>query len=37
MLRQTGNTTDSDWSEQQALMDGLGVAVEQLCPAYARK
>ncbi len=31
------NATDSDWSEQQALMDGLGVKVEQLCPAYARK
>ena len=26
------NATDSDWSEHQALMDELGVAVEELCP-----
>ena len=26
------NATDSDWGEQQALMDGLGVKVDELCP-----
>lgn len=31
------NATDSDWSEQRALTDRLGVAVEQLCPEYASK
>ncbi len=31
------NATDSDWSEQQALTDSLGVEVEQLCPEYALK
>lgn len=30
------NATDSDWREQQALMDRLGVAVRQLCPQYRR-
>ena len=31
------NATDSDWGEQQPLMDQLGVEVEQLCPQHARK
>ena len=31
------NATDSDWNEQRALTDSLGVAVEQLCPQYAGK
>ena len=26
------NATDSDWGEQEALMDELGVEVNQLCP-----
>ena len=26
------NATDGDWSENQALMDELGVEVEELCP-----
>ncbi|TGG77209.1 MAG: hypothetical protein ERJ69_09895, partial [Aphanocapsa feldmannii 288cV] len=26
------NATDSDWQEQQALLDRLSVTVEQLCP-----
>lgn len=30
------NATDSDWREQQALMDELGVEVRQLCPHYRR-
>lgn len=30
------NATDSDWREQQALMDELGVEVRQLCPHYQR-
>ena len=30
------NATDSDWREQQALMDRLGVEVRQLCPQYRR-
>ena len=28
------NATDSDWGEQQALMDGLGVKVDELCPQH---
>ena len=31
------NATDSDWDEQQPLMDELGVEVDQLCPQYAQK
>ena len=31
------NATDSDWGEQQALMDELGVKVGQLCPRYASR
>ena len=31
------NATDSDWAEQKALMDSLGVEVSQLCPQYALK
>ena len=31
------NATDSDWGEQEALMDELGVEVRQLCPQYASK
>ena len=31
------NATDSDWDEQEALMDRLGVEVSQLCPRYASK
>ena len=31
------NATDSDWREQQALMDRLEVAVSQLCPRYASR
>ena len=28
------NATDRDWGEQQALMDGLGVKVDELCPQH---
>ena len=28
------NATDSDWGEQEALMDELGVEVNQLCPQH---
>ena len=28
------NATDSDWGEQEALMDKLGVEVHQLCPQH---
>ena len=28
------NATDSDWGKQQALMDGLGVKVDELCPQH---
>ena len=28
------NATDSDWGEQQALMDELGVEVDELCPQH---
>ena len=28
------NATDSDWGEQAALMDTLGVEVNQLCPQH---
>lgn len=31
------NATDSDWDEHRALTEGLGVKVDQLCPAYANK
>ena len=31
------NATDSDWGEQAALMDTLGVEVKQLCPQHALK
>ena len=31
------NATDSDWAEQRALTDGLGVEVRQLCPQHATK
>ena len=31
------NATDSDWAEQDALMNGLRVEVTQLCPRYASK
>ncbi len=31
------NAKDSDWSEQQALLDDLGVEIVQLCPQYASK
>ena len=31
------NATDSDWREQQALMDCLEVELTQLCPRYASK
>ncbi len=31
------NATDSDWSEQEALTDKLGVTVRQLCPQHASK
>ena len=31
------NATDSDWNEHQALTDGLGVEVCQLCPQHATK
>ena len=31
------NATDSDWGEQAALMDALGVEVGQLCPQHALK
>ena len=28
------NAMDSDWGEQQALMDELGVEVNELCPQH---
>ena len=28
------NATDSDWSEHKALMEELGVIVEELCPQH---
>ena len=31
------NATDSDWAEQDELMDRLGVEVRQLCSRYASK
>ena len=31
------NATDSDWREQEALMERLGVEVSQLCPQYASR
>ena len=31
------NATDSDWGEQAALMNTLGVEVDQLCPQHALK
>jgi len=31
------NATDSDWAEQAALMDGLGVEIHQLCPQHSEK
>ena len=31
------NATDSDWAEQAALVNGLAVKVEQLCPQHAAK
>ena len=31
------NATDSDWSEQEELMDRLGVRVTQLCPQHATR
>ena len=31
------NATDSDWGEQEGLMERLGVEVSQLCPRYALK
>ena len=31
------NATDSDWVEQNALTEALGVEVVQLCPQYASK
>lgn len=31
------NATDSDWAEQRALTDDLGVEVRQLCPQHATK
>ena len=31
------NATDSDWAEHAALVNGLAVQVEQLCPQHAAK
>ncbi len=31
------NATDSDWTENQDLLDGLGVTIHQLCPQHASK
>ena len=31
------NATDSDWGEQEALTERLGVPVEQLCPQHGAK
>ena len=31
------NATDSDWGEQEALIETLGVKVDQLCPQHAFK
>ena len=31
------NATDSDWSQQEELIERLGVTVRQLCPQHASK
>ena len=31
------NATDSDWDEQKALIDKVGVKLDQLCPQHASK
>ena len=31
------NATDSDWTEQQALVEQLSVAVRQLCPQHSAR
>lgn len=31
------NATDSDWNQQKALTESLGVTVRQLCPQHASK
>ena len=31
------NAMDSDWGEQQALMDELGVEVDELCPQHVAR
>lgn len=31
------NATDSDWNQQEALTESLGVTVRQLCPQHASK
>ncbi len=31
------NATDSDWDEQSALLERLGVPLEQLCPQHQSK
>ena len=31
------NATDSDWGEQKALMDELGVEVNELCPQHVAR
>ena len=31
------NATDSDWGEQEALIETLGVKVDQLCPQHVSK
>ena len=31
------NATDSDWGEQEALIERLGVKLHQLCPQHASK
>lgn len=31
------NATDSDWNEQEALTNDLGVVVHQICPQHATK
>ena len=31
------NATDSDWNEQEALIEKIGVELDQLCPQHASK
>ena len=37
LLKQTKNATDSGWGEQEALIERVGVRLDQLCPKHAFK